>query len=231
LDRSACLIVLSSQWANLLKGITSNKKINIIPNFVSVSDMRKLQKREEFTLLFLGHLRHVKGLFDLVEAVATLTADFPLLRIEVCGDEDESPLVAMASRLDILGRIKINGWVSGNAKDELMRSATLFVLPSYYEGLPMGVLEAMANDLPVITTDVGGIPDIITSDRNGILVKPGDVKGLAAAIRVLLMQPEKRKELADAARLTVINYFSASVVIPKIGSLYASFGVLPKKYN
>ena len=165
LNRSACLIVLSSQWNALLKGMTTNTHARIIPNFVQALEAGQTRARAEWTILFLGRLNREKGLFDLLQAMSAIKDDFPLLRLEVGGEGSEKPVREAASRLNIESRIKLHGWVSGSVKDELVCGATIYVLPSYYEGLPMGVLEAMANGLPVIASDVGGLPDVIDSGR------------------------------------------------------------------
>lgn len=230
LNRSACLVVLSSQFTHLLKDITTNTSQKVIPNFAHIPEVRHLRDRDAFTLLFLGSLNNEKGLFDLIEAVALLKDDYPLLRLEIGGSNGEKSLWEAVSRKNLEDRIKLNGWITGDAKDALMRRATLFVLPSYYEGLPMCVLESMANDLPVVASDVGGTSDIITSGYNGILIKPGDIPGIASAIRELLAQPEQRRTMAENARNTIIQKFSAPVVIPQIEALYEQFGVMPVRH-
>lgn len=227
LNRAHCLIVLSPQWLAYLNGLTTNPDIRMIPNFVCVPEFRGQEDRELFTLLFLGKLTHEKGIYDLIQAVSIIKDDFPALRLELCGNGDEKPVLEMISRLDLHDRIQLNGWVSGSKKNELLRKATLFVLPSYYEGIPIGVLEAMAVGLPVIASDVGGLPEVVESGVEGLLVQPGDVRGLADAMKRLLSQPEQRLKMGDAGRLKVHNQFSKPVVFKKLDTVYEDLGILP----
>ncbi len=212
----------------LLKGITTNSNQEIIPNFVTIPERGIEQPRDEWTLLFLGQLNHQKGFFDLLQAMASLTERFPSVRLEVGGTGDKQSVLKLLDRLHLKDRVVLRGWVEGRVKEDMMNKATLLVLPSYYEGLPMSVLEAMSHGLPVIATDVGGIPDIIDSGSNGMLIKPGDVAGLSSAIEALLSQPVERQRIASAAFFTVADRFCPEVVFSKLGALYARFGIVPR---
>ena len=230
LNRSDHLIVLSTQWISLIKSITKNSKVCVIPNFVEIPEMKfdEAQQREECTILFLGRLNNDKGLFDLVNALTLIKHDYPSLRLEICGDGDASKLIDLISKLNLKENINFNGWISGDLKVKLLQKATIYVLPSYFEGLPMGVLEAMSYGLPVIASDVGGIPDIVKSGNNGLLIKPGDIQGLSQAINSMLKYPNKREMFSKKAREVVAEFFSSKAVLPKIDELYKSYGLMPR---
>jgi glycosyltransferase involved in cell wall biosynthesis len=95
----------------------------------------------------------------------------------------------------------------------------VFILPSYNEGLPMALLEAMSWGLPVITTPVGGIPELVISGTNGLLVNPGDIAGLSAALQSLVASEQLRLQLGNAARATVMP-FEIGKYFSQLASVY-----------
>jgi glycosyltransferase involved in cell wall biosynthesis len=120
------------------------------------------------------------------------------------------------------------GWVSGPAKDRELQQATVYVLPSYIEGLPMGVLEAMAAGTPTIATKVGGIPDAIDDGAMGFLVEPGDVNALADRISKLLADPALRERFASEARARIVSTFSPERVLARLEDVYRRLGAQPR---
>jgi glycosyltransferase involved in cell wall biosynthesis len=98
------------------------------------------------------------------------------------------------------------GWIDSDKRNELLLKADLFILPSYNEALPMALLEAMAWGLPVIVTPVGGIPEVVTADENGLLVTPGDIQQLSSAMQSLITNEDLRLRLGDAARASAIEF-------------------------
>ena len=136
-------------------------------------------------VLFAGRLSPEKGIADLVAAAH----DLPLV---VAGDGPLRDLVPDAL-----------GFVGHDELERLYDEAAVVVLPSYREGLPLAVLEAMAHGRPVVATRVGGIPDLVEDGATGFLVEPGDVDGLRAALLRLLADPELRRRLGNEARRRV----------------------------
>jgi glycosyltransferase involved in cell wall biosynthesis len=112
------------------------------------------------------------------------------------------------------------GWVSGQAKEKLLQRNGIYVLPSYNEGLPVSVLEAMAADLAVITTRVGGIPELIADGSNGVLIEPGDREGLKMSMSTLLGDDGLRRRLADAGRRRIEEKYSDRVILPLLQRIY-----------
>lgn len=141
------------------------------------------------SILFVGRLVPLKGLNDLIDALHSLKADGVKFQCTIVGDgpmrgEIENKLL----RLDLTAEIKITGWLR-SLSDELLaqyRQADVLCLPSYSEGLPLVLIEAMANGVAVVASRVGGIPEIVQHEINGLLVDPGDAGGIASSIRRLL---------------------------------------------
>jgi glycosyltransferase involved in cell wall biosynthesis len=125
-----------------------------------------------------------------------------------------------AAELGISDSVDFLGWVDGELKLKLLRDADVFVLPSYNEGLPMSVLEAMSWAKPVIATRVGGIPELITTGTNGILIDAGDQEQLSSALLRLGHDAEYRASIGLAARQHIEGQFSDVAVLPRLENVY-----------
>lgn len=228
LDHCAVVAGLSSSWQVNLTKITKNKNIVCIPNPILLQGPGKLLlAREPHTLLFLGRLQREKGIYELLDAMAKLSLQFLNIRLFAGGDGNSKELTEHACRLGIIDKITFLGWVQGSRKADLLARATVFVLPSYNEGLPVGILEAMAVGLPVISTTVGGIPDAVENGVEGLLIAPRNVDALVAAIAKLLRNPELRQQMGEAAVRKARDQFSSDKVIRRLETLYAKFGAMP----
>lgn len=111
------------------------------------------------------------------------------------------------------------GWVSGEEKIKLLNEVDVFILPSYNEGLPISLLEAMSYNLPIISTTVGGIPEILKNEYNGFLINPGDLIALESAISTLINNPSKRK-LQGKRSGEIVMPFLPNMVINQLDCLY-----------
>lgn len=224
LDRAACVIVLSDRWRDWIATVTKNQRIVCIPNPVPSVEERPAKRRRNI-VLFLGRLERGKGIFDLLDTIASLRAAIPDIRLVCAGDGDIGSVARHAERLGIEDAVSFPGWVGPAEKQSLMRLAAVYVLPSYAEGLPMSMLEAMAEGLPVVATGVGGIPDVVTDGVNGYLFEPGDTAGLERLLRRLMHDPELGKRMAQAARETVRLHCAADRVVAQLEEIYAGFGL------
>jgi glycosyltransferase involved in cell wall biosynthesis len=154
-----------------------------------------------------------------------LRAQVPRLRIECAGDGDLGKVERYAAAMNMAARVKMRGWLDQEASEQLLSRAAAFVLPSYAEGLPMSLLEAMAAGCPVVATRVGGIPDLITDGVDGLLVAPGDPHALAAALQRILRDPAFARQLGNAARRTIANRYTAERSLERLEQIYAGLGV------
>jgi len=130
-----------------------------------------------------------------------------------------------AAQLDIADRVICPGWLGPERKRVALAGASIFALPSYAEGMPLALLEAMSWGLAVIATPVGGVPQLVTHEVNGVLVAPGDIDGVAAAIDRLLSDPALRDRLGAAARATIAAHFSLEAALERLGAIYRRFGI------
>ncbi len=198
LDRSACVIVLSEWWRAWIAGVTGNPRLVCVANPAPTIGERSASPRNKI-VLFLGRLERRKGIFDLLDAVSILRASIPGIRLVCAGDGDLESVVQYAKRLGIADAVSVPGWAGPAEKQSFMNRAAVFVLPSYAEGLPMSLLEAMAAGLPVVATAVGGIPDVVSDGVNGFLFTPGDTAALQRLVRRLMLDRKLSPRTRSAA--------------------------------
>ncbi|MFD4368326.1 glycosyltransferase family 4 protein [Rhodococcus sp. NPDC058521] len=158
-------------------------------------------------IVTLGRLGERKGSYDLVRALAMLEPSVTeRIRVSMCGDGEIGEVEAAIEAAGISNVVTVPGWLSAEDADELLSAAQIFVLPSYQEGLPMALLEAMGHGLAPITTAVGSIGEVITPGRNGVLVEPSDIDALTRAVTTLVTDDDARRTLARNAREQAENF-------------------------
>jgi glycosyltransferase involved in cell wall biosynthesis len=158
-------------------------------------------------VLFMGRVGDRKGTFDLIAAWPRVLAAVPGARLTIAGDGDLDRLRAEVRQHGVIDSVDILGWVSGDVRMSAYRAADIFCLPSYAEGLPMGVLEAMGAGLPVVSTAINGTPDAVTHGTTGFLHTPGDQTALAEHLRTLLTDHALRIEQGQAGFARVTDQF------------------------
>jgi glycosyltransferase involved in cell wall biosynthesis len=147
------------------------------------------------------------------------------------GDGELETARQRAVERGVSSHVEILGWVRGEDKRRLLEYSTVYVLPSYNEGLPMSVLEAMAYGLPVVTTSVGGIPEAITDGVEGFLIDAGDVHSQAERLVLLLDDPELSRRMGELARRKAELIFSVECIVPQLENIYKQLGVLPHPHE
>ena len=141
-------------------------------------------------LVCVGRLCEQKGQLLLVEAAQQLAAQGVDFELVLAGDgEMRGAIEALIAQYNLQGRVRITGWISGEQTCNEILAARALVLPSFAEGLPVVIMEAMALRRPVISTFVAGIPELVHTGEHGWLVPPGDVEGLMHAMQVCLDMP------------------------------------------
>jgi glycosyltransferase involved in cell wall biosynthesis len=203
-------IVLSRSWKNYyVSSLNLNpNRVHILSNPVELpSEFPSKKPSSLITLVFCGRIGLRKGAFDLIRSFASLPDTLrEKARLIMVGDGDLEHGRFSAARHGLMDRVTFLGWVNSQSRDRVLKNSDIFVLPSYKEGFPMAILEAMAWGLPVISTPVGGIPEMITPQQNGLLVQPGDINGLSDALRLLIENEELRHTFGKAARLTAESF-------------------------
>jgi len=159
-------------------------------------------------ILCVGRLTRNKGQHILIEACARLKAQTVDFHLTFVGDgEDRTALTALAAKLGLETEIAFVGAMGREEVKTYYEKADIFVLPSFAEGVPVVLMEAMAMDIPVISTCITGIPELIESGVSGILTTPGDAEMLAKAIRAVMENPELRRQLGQKGRQKVAEAY------------------------
>ena len=204
LRQADCFIVLSESWKDYYLthcGLNPDRVI-VLPNPVEIPASTPDRAASSVTrFVFLGRIGQRKGAFDLLQAFANLPADcLPQAQLTLAGDGELDKASDLVKQLNLEDHVELPGWIDLEQRNRLLWDADVFILPSYNEGLPMAMLEAMAWGLPVISTPVGGIPEVIVSGENGYLADPGDIKALSAAMQSLVEDDALRLAMGRSAR-------------------------------
>ena len=162
-----------------------------------------------------------KGTNDLILAFNSIAKKFPLWKLILAGNGDIEKGNILIQSLNIQNQVEFHGWVSGISKDNLFKKASIFCLPSYTEGFPMAVLDAWSYGIPVITTPVGGLPDVLINGGNAMVFEPGDIESLANILEKLIIDEALRKKLSEASLQLSQGLFNIATISVQLNELYA----------
>ena len=203
----------------ILKHGVNEKKIKVIPNGVEVPLVYVRQEHSPLIIGTLARFAPQKGLSFFIEALYLLKEDGINFQAVIGGDGPlKEELVAKVKTLGLGEIVQFPGYIQD--PQNFYHSIDIFVLPSLSEGLPLTILEAMSQKLPVVATQVGGIPEVIKSGENGILVPPQDAVSLKEALLALITREELRKKLGEKAYLTVYEHYNIEVMARNTEEIY-----------
>lgn len=172
------------------------------------------------SILFAGTVSQRKGYPDLIHAFAKIAEQHRDWGLIFAGNGEVEKGKSIAQETGISDQVLWLGWVNGKAKDAVFRHANIFCLPSYAEGFPMGVLDAWAYGLPVVTTPVGGIPDIADDGENILLFNPGDIDALACQLNKMINDNTLRNNIAKESIILAQTTFNIETINGQIENLY-----------
>ena len=209
-------------------------KIRVIHNgvdtqkFKPTSDKRKVKAElglnpDDIAILSVGRLYARKGLFTLIECMPAVVKQFRNAKFVISGKGQSSEmekLVAHATRLGVRDNIVFTGYFPDKKLPKLYQAADVFAFSTFYENLPFAVLEALSTGLPVVTTNVGGIPEMIDSSKNGFLVQPFNAGQLSDKILYCLEHPAAAAELGAKARQVILERFDWRLIVQKVLKVY-----------
>lgn len=220
-----CNIVMcqSQSWKQFYQSISGlpHDHFAVIPNWIDLEPFLHIptqrQKGDDrVSILFLGRIERNKGIFVLAEAIQMFYEDFQNCRFIICGMGSElGAFKEKIADLALSHLFEFRGWVTGSKKIKALQDADIFVIPSYREGLPNSLLEAMASELAIVASATGGILDVL-DDSMGILIQPGDAEALGRAIVELSKNAELRGQFGQRARSYVLENHDINKIWPRL---------------
>lgn len=202
-------------------------EIHVVPNFIEPARFerardhpgaRRWAKSDEKIMVHISNFRPVKRVLDVVEVFARVRREMPARLLLVGDGPERSKVEQRCRRCDICDDITFVGNLA--RVEEILTGADLFVLPSEIESFGLAALEAMACGVPVITTDVGGLPEVVRHGRDGLLFPVGDVDAMGAAATELLRDQERWSEMSKSARTRALEDFQEDKVVAMYRDIY-----------
>jgi len=206
------MLVLGNYWLKQMEEIVDSSKLGVLYNGVQIPENNNYNVSIAKDISFFGHLKATKGIYDFLEAISIIKNDLPIdAKVNLCGICDEIDIEKELSKRELEKIVLFHGWVDGEKKQDIFSRTAISVLPTYVEGLSMTVLEGMAMGIPVVTTNITTMPEII----DGIveMIDPGNVDALAQAMLTLICDEQKRKEISDKEYKRVREVFSVERMI------------------
>ena len=215
LNKCDRLIVLSKSWQDYFASIgVAKNKIKVLNNIVAPPELHSEFHTGDgkLHLLYMGEISKRKGGFDLLKAVADHKDQFEgKLLLRMGGNQVDGDINSFIHEHHLESIVTYEGWIAGQKKIECLNWEDVYILPSYNEGLPIAILEAMAYHHPVISTPVGGIPEILKDGYNGRMVQPGDTERIAKAICSYIEDKDSIKSQGENSYKVVQPFFPESV--------------------
>lgn len=219
------VICQSNLWKQLFEKTANqfnNSKYVVVENMIDFNKYAELplgevKENEKVTILFMAWVTRNKGIYELIEVVKMLKKDKLNFKVIIAGKGDEFEKINKEIKATNLTEfIELKGWVLGDQKLEILMESDIFVLPTYFEGYPNSLIEAMASGKACVATRVGSIPDIISDMETGILIEKQNVKQLYLGIKTLIQNGTLRNEMGIKARKHVSKTNSAIYFVTKL---------------
>lgn len=218
------IVCLSVQWEAFFNQNFKVKKVFVLENIVDRKELaaNKVLKTPEgpVKFLFLGAIGNRKGIFDLLGVIAKNRDKYlGQIKLSVGGNGEVEKLNNFIKTNNLEDIVTFEGWVTGTKKDELLATNDIYFLPSYNEGLPLSILEAMSFKMPIVSTNVGGIAEVVKTDINGFLINPGDSQAIENSLNWFIDHKNEIAPMGSASLKMVEPYYSDNV-IAKLSKLY-----------
>lgn len=213
-------LVLSESVRKVMLGHFPNAQFQVLYNAVPSQPINPYDTCSA-DIVFMGRIGNRKGTYDLLRAFAQALPALPgNCRLVLCGDGEGEKADDLISELGLRDRAERRGWVGPTERADVLRHAGLYVLPSYNEGLPMSILEALSYGVPVISTNIAAIPEVVRPGKTGTLVVPGDIDVLASEIERLMGDAALRSEMSENGYGLISRSFSLGPHIERLKDVW-----------
>lgn len=218
LNDASKICVLGEYWKNQLSSIVNPQIISVLYNGIKCPEKNPYNENGK-NIIYLGVMCKNKGIYDLINAIESIDTNIePTIKVQLCGIDLEGDVADIIQMKNLNERIEMMGWIDEKTREKVFRNAILMVLPSYFEGLSMAVLEAMAHGVPVITTNISTMPELLGESIS--LVEPGNCDQLSRYIFDLIENKNERKRMSRIEFERVRNLFSEETFINKTLDIY-----------
>lgn len=228
LSMGDAFLVLGTAWRDFFGTIIEKDRITVLPNALSIPK-REEKRYGAHKILYMGRLCKTKGIGELLTVIPRIRDRYPDVRLYLAGIWEDGELKEQAASLKEY--VTDLGWIGGEEKQRYLKECDIFVLPSYFEGQPVSVLEAMAYACGIVTTRTGSIPDMITENETGLFAESKDTKTLEESLAKLLEEPELTRRLGENARRKVEAEFSIDNNLKQLFSVYETLGCKEPHYE
>lgn len=217
------IIAVSESWRCYFQSILPTHKVIRIGNPISLPSLteRGCKNESPQIIMSLGQLCERKGTYDLIQAFMLLAPDMPNVELWLAGSGELNRVKKTISNSPFRNRIHILGFLDNAGKHVALSKASLFCLPSYNEGLPVAIIEAMSYEIAVVSSNIGGIPELVEDGVTGYLVDPGKIERLAQLLKQLLNDKFLRTSMGLAGRMKVERQFMLEPILGQLAKSYA----------
>ncbi len=220
-DKCRYLVVLSEEWKNNLDVVKTKTRKIVIENYSTIhKECLQRKNHQDKIILFLGFITKLKGCFDIPDVAKKVIEQNPNVRFILAGSGEVENLRYIIEEKGISKFFSFPGWVKMEEKEQLLKNSDIFLLPSYTEAMPMSILEAMGYGLPIVATNVGGIPQLVEEGQNGYMAEPGNIDGFVKAILKLISSDELIYDMGRVGIEKAEKNYSLEKHIEKICALY-----------
>lgn len=223
LSMGDAFLVLGHVWKDFFGSLIGRERITVLPDAIQVPGLEE-KHYGVHRILFLGRLCKAKGIGELLAVMPEVREQYPDVHLYLGGIWEDQELKKQA--LSLGECVTDLGWIAGEEKKRYLKECDIFVMPSYFEGQSVSILEAMAYQCGIVASKTGGIPDMIIEGETGIFAAPQDTQTLKDGLLTLLSQPELCRTLGENARRKVEKEFSMEENVRQLLGIYESLGHL-----
>ena len=214
LRKADLVICLSQSWLEYFSTNHKTRDLVFLPNMIDYP--QKCENRREHStinFLFLGLVTESKGIFDLINVIAKNKDKFRnKIRLLIGGNGKTEQLTDLINKYEIEDIVEFLGWVNGDNKISALNSSNVYILPSYIEGSPVSILEAMSYGMAIIATNIGGIPELVKNKENGLLIEPGNLDQIEKALNYFVMNPGLIESYGAVSEMMIQKHLPDSVL-------------------
>lgn len=223
LRRADCVVLLAQKWQRLFECLYPQVRTRtaVIYNACAPTPAVDYTQKGK-SVIFAAHLDENKRADLLLEAWRKLRADYPDWHVTIMGNGDVDRYRRMSREMGLGDSVTFTGYVTGKEKEQIWDKAAIYCMCSHHEGFPMVVLEAWARGVAVVTTPVGGLPDVIEEGRNCLTFPFGDAEALAHQLKKLMDSEPLRRRMAEYSKAFGEDVFAPAKVSKGIDELYRS---------